>query len=85
MEDLKVEIELIKKTESQRTLEMENLGEGTRTTDTSIPNRTQEIKERISNAEDILEKINTSVKDNVKSKKFLSQSIQKNQEYHEKT
>jgi hypothetical protein len=39
-------------------------------------NKIQEMKKRISGAEDRLEEMNTSVKENVKSKKLLAQSIQ---------
>ena len=45
VQDLKIEIEVIKKTQTERTLEMENLGKRTGTTETSITNRIQEIEE----------------------------------------
>jgi len=44
--------------------------------DTSITNRIQEIEGRISGAEDSIEIIDTTVKDNVKRKKLLVQNIQ---------
>ena len=44
--------------------------------DTSITNRIQEIEERISGAEDTRENIDTTVKENTKSKKLLTQNIQ---------
>ena len=55
---------------------MENLGERTMTTESSITNRIQEIEERISDSEDIIEKINALIKENGKSNKFSSQNIQ---------
>ena len=51
-QDLKMEIEAIKKTQVEATLEMENLGKRTGTTDASITNRIQEMEERISGVED---------------------------------
>jgi cell fate (sporulation/competence/biofilm development) regulator YmcA (YheA/YmcA/DUF963 family) len=61
-----MEIETIKK--SQRTtLEIENLGKRSGAIDTSITNRIQEIEERISGAEDTIENIDTTVKENAQS------------------
>ena len=45
-QDLKMEIEAIKKTQTEGILEMENLVKRTETIDTSITNRIQEMKER---------------------------------------
>jgi hypothetical protein len=45
LEDLKMEIEAIKKTQREETLEMENLGKKAGTPDTSITNRIQEMEE----------------------------------------
>ena len=55
---------------------MENLGKRTGTTDKSITDRTQETVQRISGIKDTVKEIDTSVKENVKSKKFLKQYIQ---------
>ena len=55
---------------------MENLGKWTETIESSITNRIQEIEERITDAEDIIEKINSLVKVNKKSNRFLTQNIQ---------
>jgi len=41
-----------------------------------ITNRIQEMEETISDIKDMIEEIGTSVKENVKSKKFLIQVIQ---------
>jgi hypothetical protein len=76
LQDLKVEIGAIKKTQTGGILGMENLGKRTGTTDTSITNRIQEMEDRISGVEDRTEEIDTSVKENVKSKKFLAQTTQ---------
>ena len=48
---------------------MENLGKRTGTAEVSITNRIQEMEERISGIEDTIEEIDTSVKENIKSKK----------------
>jgi hypothetical protein len=48
--------------------------------DASITNRIQEIKERISSAEDTTENIDTTVKDNAESKKLLTQNTQEIQD-----
>lgn len=44
IQDLELEIELIKKTRTEGMLEMENLGKRTGTTDAIITNRIQEIE-----------------------------------------
>jgi hypothetical protein len=56
---------------------MENLGKKKGTTNTSITNRIQEIKEKISGVKDRIEEIVVSVKESIKSKKFLTQNFQK--------
>jgi hypothetical protein len=55
---------------------MENLGERTETTDISITNRLQEIEEINSGIENMIQEIDTSVKENAKSKKFMTQNGQ---------
>ena len=67
----------MKKTHTKGLLDMENLGKQTETTESSITNRIQEIKERISESEDTIEKINALIKENGKSNKFSSRNIQK--------
>jgi uncharacterized coiled-coil protein SlyX len=42
----------------------------------SISNRIQEMEERISGAEDAIENISKTIKENAKCKKILSQNIQ---------
>ena len=56
-------------------MEMENLGKQTGTTDTSITNRLQEMEERISGVEDMVEETESSVNESVKPRKFLKQHI----------
>ena len=51
VQDLKIEIEAIKKIQTEGILEMENLGKCTGTTNTSITNRKQEMEDRISGME----------------------------------
>ncbi|KAL6094207.1 hypothetical protein STEG23_000592 [Scotinomys teguina] len=57
VKDLKMEIQTIKKIQSEGKLEIENLTKQTRTTNTSMTNRMQEMEQRISDAEDTIEKI----------------------------
>ena len=76
--DLKREVDTIKKTQSEATLEIETLGKRYGTIDASISNRIQEMEERISGAEDSIE--NTTIKENTKCKKILTQNIQEIQD-----
>ena len=76
IQDLKLEIETIKKSQRETMLELENLGKRSGVIDTSIINRIQKIEERITGAEDTTETIDTTVKENAKSKRLLTQNIQ---------
>jgi phage shock protein A len=78
--DLKREIDTIKKTQSEATLEIETLGKKSGTIYVSISNRLQEMEERISGAEDSIENISTTIKENAKCKKILTQNIQEIQD-----
>jgi hypothetical protein len=71
-----VEIETIKKSQRETTLEIQNLGKRSGVRDTSITNRKQEIEERISGAEDNIENIDTTIKENAECKKLPTQNIQ---------
>jgi chromosome segregation ATPase len=75
--DLKREVDTIKKSQSKATLEIENLGKKSGTIDASISKRIQEMEERILGAEDSIENIDTTVKENTKCKRFLTQNIRK--------
>jgi uncharacterized coiled-coil protein SlyX len=79
-QDLTVEVEAIRKTQMEAILENENLGNRSGITDVSIINRMQEIEERISGVDDTIEEIDTTVKENSKHKKLLTQSIQEIQD-----
>ena len=46
----------------------------------SISKRIQELEEKISSAEDFIENMDTTIKENAKCKKILTQNIQKIQE-----
>jgi cell division protein FtsL len=76
IQDLKREVETIKKTQSETMLEIENLGKKSETIDVSISNRIHEMEERISGTEDSIENFGTTVKENTKCKKILTQNIQ---------
>jgi uncharacterized coiled-coil protein SlyX len=80
IQDLKREIETMKKSQRKATLEIENLEKRSGVIDISITNRLQEIEERISGAEDTIENINTTVKENVKCKRLSIQNIQEVQD-----
>jgi predicted nucleic acid-binding Zn-ribbon protein len=64
--DIKREVHKIKKTQSEDTLEIETLGKKSGITDASISNRIQEMEEKISGAEDSIENISTTIKENAK-------------------
>ena len=68
-----MEITTIKKSQRETIMEIENLGKRSGVIDASITNR---IEERIAGAEDTIENIDTTVKENAKSKKLLTQNIQ---------
>jgi chromosome segregation ATPase len=63
IQDLKREVETIKKAQREKSLEIETLGTKSRTIDSSISNRIQEMEERISGAEDSVEKMDTTIKE----------------------
>ena len=71
-----MEIESIKKSQRETTLEIEHLGNRSGVIDGSINNRIQEIEERLSIAEDSMENIDSIVKENAKCKMFVTQHIQ---------
>ena len=60
----------------ETTLEIEILGKKSGTIDFNISNRIQDMEERISGAEDSIENIGTTIKENAKCKKILTQNIQ---------
>ena len=80
IQDLKMEIEIVNKSQSETSLKIENLGKNSGVIDGSINNRIQEIEERISDAEDTIESIDTTIKENVKCKKLLTKNLQEIQD-----
>jgi chromosome segregation ATPase len=80
IQDLKMEIETIKTSQEETILELENLGKRSGDIDASITNRIQEIEERISGAEDNIENIDTTVKENARCKKLLTRNFPNIQE-----
>jgi chromosome segregation ATPase len=80
IQDLKREVETIKKTQRETTLEIETLGKKSGTIDVSISKRIQEMEERISGAEDSIEIMGTTIKENEKCKNILTQNIQEIQD-----
>ena len=63
-----MEVETIEKSQRETTLEIEERRKKSGAIDASITNRIQEIKERISGAEDTIENIDTIIKENLKCK-----------------
>ena len=80
IQDLKLEVETIKKSWSETSLEIENLGKNPGVIDASINNKIQEIEERTSGAEDTIENIDSTVKENAKCIKLVTQNIQELQD-----
>jgi hypothetical protein len=77
IQDVKMEVETINKTQRETTLEIEILGKKSGTIDASISNRIQEMEERISGAEDSIQNGNTTVKENAKCKKIQLKTSRK--------
>jgi chromosome segregation ATPase len=78
--DLEREVDTIKKTQSEATLEIENLEKKSGTIDASINNRIQEMEEGISDTEDSIENISTTIRENAKCKKIHTQNFQEIQD-----
>ena len=77
IQDLKMEVETIRKSQRKTNLETKNLGKRSGVIDISITNRIQEIQKRITGAEDTTENIDSTFKKMQKCKKLLTQNIQK--------
>jgi predicted nucleic acid-binding Zn-ribbon protein len=80
IQDLKMEVETIKKTQRETTLEIETLGKKSGNINVSISNRIQEMEQRISGTEDSIENMGTTIKENAKCKKILTPNIQEIQD-----
>jgi predicted nucleic acid-binding Zn-ribbon protein len=63
IQDLKREVETIKESQKETTLEIEILGKKSGTINASISSRIQEMEERISGAEDPIENMDTTIKE----------------------
>jgi predicted nucleic acid-binding Zn-ribbon protein len=70
IQDLKVEVGTIKKTQMEANLEMENLGKRSEIPGVTITNRIQDIEQRISSVEGTVGEIDKTVKENSKYKKY---------------
>ena len=68
--------ETIKKTQTEEIIEMEIMKKFSGITNTSLKSRIQQMEERLSSAEDTIEKIDSLVKENIKSNKSLTQNSQ---------
>ena len=64
----------MKKSQRETTLEIENLGKKLGIIDESINNRIQELEERISGAEDTIESIDSTIRENAKCKRLVTQN-----------
>ena len=62
IQDLKMEVETMKKSQRETTPEIEILGKRSGTIDASITNRIQEMEERISGAEESIGNMDTTIK-----------------------
>ena len=81
IQDLKGEVDTIKKTQIEAMLEIENLGKKSGTIYASISNRIQDMEEKISGEEDSIENIGIKKKkENAKCQKNLTQNIQEIQD-----
>jgi hypothetical protein len=76
--------EVIKKRQAEGILEMKNLGMRKRLTEANFINRIQ-MEERISGFEGMIEEMETSAKENVKSKKISGTKHSENLGHCEKT
>ena len=72
IQDLKMEVKIIKKSQRETILEIKILGKKSETIDASISNRIQEVEEKISGAEDSIENMDTTIKENAKMQKDLN-------------
>jgi hypothetical protein len=76
-----MEVDTMKKIQSETTLEIETLEKKSGTIDVSISNLIQEIEEKISGAEeDSIQNMGTTIKENTKCKKILTQNIKEIQD-----
>lgn len=66
----------IRKTQTERVLEIKNLGAEQEVQRQASPTGYKKLEERISGTDSMIKETNASVKENVKSKRFLTRKIQ---------
>jgi hypothetical protein len=74
IQHVKWEVETIRKTQSETTLEIETIGKKSGTIEESITNKIGEMEVRILGADDYIENMGTTIKENAKCKKILTQN-----------
>jgi hypothetical protein len=72
-----MEVETMKKTQRETTLEIETLEKKSGTIDVSISNRIQEMEDRILDADVSIENMDRTIKESAKCKKILTQTSRK--------
>jgi hypothetical protein len=75
IQDPKMEVGTIEKSQRESSLEIENLGMRSGVIDASITNRIQGTEVRISGAEDTIENIGTTVKEDEKCKDIYASML----------
>jgi predicted nucleic acid-binding Zn-ribbon protein len=76
IQDLERKLEKIKKPRRNTTLDIKHLEKRSGVIDASITNRIQKIEKRFSGAEDTIENIDTTFKENAKFKNLQTPNIQ---------
>jgi hypothetical protein len=85
IQDLKLDIETMMRTQIKTILETENLGKRSGITDVSFTNRIQRIDERISVVEDTIEETDTTCQRKLKTDKTRNPNHPGNSGHNEKT
>jgi predicted nucleic acid-binding Zn-ribbon protein len=86
IQDLEMEVDTIKKTQSETTMEIETVGKKAGTIDVSISNKIQEMEERISDTEDSIQNIGTTInRRKCKMQKDPNSKLPGNPGHNEKT
>lgn len=85
LQELKVEIESVKKAETEGNLEMKNFRDSKSNLRDKSYQQNQEMKERILGFQNTIKEMDTLVKENVRAKKFSGSKHPRNQGHYEKT
>ena len=80
IQDLNTEVETMKTLQWETRVKIEKLGKKSWAIDANIINRIQEIEEIISDGEETIESMDSTVKENAKCKKVVTQNIQETEE-----